>query len=314
MACQGCGRSSETRLCCPTCVEFGKTNFFCSQECFTKNWKLHNQLHENLRRKKVGNESVGGARASSVGPGGGAGAVPGLATAIAGAGAEGKGNSKAGSSAAESATVPGLVGWLWAGLRGAAGAKAGGAVGTQPRGFMTRGMMLIIVTVIMVVGGMHHVTTRLYAESSVLPELNRMWAPPPGALPSSDVAHDAIGAAGTDALANVLQELRSLRGLVETHDRKLRYILERYVENVDASASNTVDRPQSVEMSAAVRNASDAGMPSLADYAAADLTAEAAGRHVAGGRKRNQDNDIFFDGAGADAMVGLEEAGPQGEI
>lgn len=53
MACQGCGRTSETRLCCPTCVEFGRTSFFCSQECFTKNWNAHNQLHELLKRKRV---------------------------------------------------------------------------------------------------------------------------------------------------------------------------------------------------------------------------------------------------------------------
>jgi len=53
MACQGCGRtSSSTRLCCPTCIEFGRTSFFCSQECFTKSWKSHNQLHELLRKKK----------------------------------------------------------------------------------------------------------------------------------------------------------------------------------------------------------------------------------------------------------------------
>ncbi|CAK0823899.1 unnamed protein product, partial [Prorocentrum cordatum] len=32
MACQGCGRVSETRLCCPTCVELGRTSFFCGQE------------------------------------------------------------------------------------------------------------------------------------------------------------------------------------------------------------------------------------------------------------------------------------------
>lgn len=53
MSCQGCGRDSETRLCCPTCIEFGQTSFFCGQECFTKNWAQHSQVHESLRRKKA---------------------------------------------------------------------------------------------------------------------------------------------------------------------------------------------------------------------------------------------------------------------
>jgi len=52
MACQGCGRNANSKLCCPTCIEFGRTSFFCSQECFTKNWKPHNQLHELLRKKR----------------------------------------------------------------------------------------------------------------------------------------------------------------------------------------------------------------------------------------------------------------------
>jgi len=52
MACQGCGRISETRLCCPTCIEYGRTSFFCDQDCFTKNWNAHNQLHELLKRKR----------------------------------------------------------------------------------------------------------------------------------------------------------------------------------------------------------------------------------------------------------------------
>jgi len=51
MACQGCGHPSNNRLCCPTCVEFGRTSFFCGQECFTKNWSSHSQLHDILRRK-----------------------------------------------------------------------------------------------------------------------------------------------------------------------------------------------------------------------------------------------------------------------
>eukprot|EP00929_Paragymnodinium_shiwhaense_P035296 TRINITY_DN19073_c0_g1_i1.p1 TRINITY_DN19073_c0_g1~~TRINITY_DN19073_c0_g1_i1.p1 ORF type:complete len:637 (+),score=156.13 TRINITY_DN19073_c0_g1_i1:212-2122(+) len=54
MACQGCGRSAcENRLCCPTCIEFGRTSYFCGQECFTSNWKQHSQLHVLLKRQRL---------------------------------------------------------------------------------------------------------------------------------------------------------------------------------------------------------------------------------------------------------------------
>lgn len=52
MACQGCGGVSDKKLCCPTCVEFGRKSFFCNQDCFTKNWKSHAQLHDLLRKQK----------------------------------------------------------------------------------------------------------------------------------------------------------------------------------------------------------------------------------------------------------------------
>lgn len=67
MACQGCGRTSQTRLCCPTCIELGRTSFFCGQECFTKNWAAHNQLHELLKRKKALAEEISGASSTTSG-------------------------------------------------------------------------------------------------------------------------------------------------------------------------------------------------------------------------------------------------------
>lgn len=71
MACQGCGRTSPTRLCCPTCIEFGRTSFFCGQECFTKNWNAHNQLHELLRKKRAlaDDGGAGSGEASAAAPG-----------------------------------------------------------------------------------------------------------------------------------------------------------------------------------------------------------------------------------------------------
>uniref|UniRef100_A0A7S4RGZ8 C6H2-type domain-containing protein n=1 Tax=Alexandrium monilatum TaxID=311494 RepID=A0A7S4RGZ8_9DINO len=66
MACQGCGRTANARLCCPTCIEFGRTSFFCGQECFTKNWATHSQLHDLLKKKRaLVEEEVGSSGASS---------------------------------------------------------------------------------------------------------------------------------------------------------------------------------------------------------------------------------------------------------
>lgn len=63
MACQGCGNNSDKKLCCPTCVELGRKSFFCSQDCFTKNWKSHNQLHNLLKKQKALDQQAAAASA-----------------------------------------------------------------------------------------------------------------------------------------------------------------------------------------------------------------------------------------------------------
>lgn len=75
MACLGCGAVSQNRLCCPECIKYGRTSFFCGQECFTKNWKSHSQLHEVLRRQasEGGSGATAGATASSSAPADGLG-------------------------------------------------------------------------------------------------------------------------------------------------------------------------------------------------------------------------------------------------
>jgi len=65
MACQGCGLNANARLCCPTCIEYGRTSFFCSQECFTKNWATHAQLHDLLKKKRALAQEEGGASGAS---------------------------------------------------------------------------------------------------------------------------------------------------------------------------------------------------------------------------------------------------------
>ncbi|KAF4734172.1 hypothetical protein FOZ62_032066, partial [Perkinsus olseni] len=49
VSCQGCGRWTETKLCCPKCsASFGRTSFFCNQKCFEDNWAEHSKLHAVL--------------------------------------------------------------------------------------------------------------------------------------------------------------------------------------------------------------------------------------------------------------------------
>lgn len=49
--CQGCGRTCNTDLCCPTCASLTRSSFFCSQECFAGNWKEHCKLHAIIKQQ-----------------------------------------------------------------------------------------------------------------------------------------------------------------------------------------------------------------------------------------------------------------------
>ncbi|CEM07383.1 unnamed protein product [Vitrella brassicaformis CCMP3155] len=53
VSCQGCGKETDTRLCCPKCTALGRTSFFCSQECFAKNWPAHNKLHVIIKQSQM---------------------------------------------------------------------------------------------------------------------------------------------------------------------------------------------------------------------------------------------------------------------
>lgn len=41
----GCQNAVTGNLACPTCKKFGMDNFFCSQDCFKKNWAEHKKVH-----------------------------------------------------------------------------------------------------------------------------------------------------------------------------------------------------------------------------------------------------------------------------
>ena len=49
--CQGCGRSCNSDLCCPTCASMNRSSFFCTQECFANNWKDHCKLHSIIKQQ-----------------------------------------------------------------------------------------------------------------------------------------------------------------------------------------------------------------------------------------------------------------------
>eukprot|EP01066_Platyproteum_vivax_P001773 Platyproteum_vivax@DN12232_c0_g1_i1.p1 len=48
-SCQGCGRETNSQLCCPKCTSMGRTTFFCSQNCFESNWAAHVKLHKLIQ-------------------------------------------------------------------------------------------------------------------------------------------------------------------------------------------------------------------------------------------------------------------------
>lgn len=50
-ACQGCGIQTPSSLVCPTCTQLGRSSFFCTQDCFHKNWGVHQKLHAILKQQ-----------------------------------------------------------------------------------------------------------------------------------------------------------------------------------------------------------------------------------------------------------------------
>ncbi|PHJ15496.1 transmembrane protein, partial [Cystoisospora suis] len=53
VTCQGCGEETTSRLCCPKCSEFGRTSFFCSQDCFVSSWPSHSKLHVIIKQSAM---------------------------------------------------------------------------------------------------------------------------------------------------------------------------------------------------------------------------------------------------------------------
>ncbi|CAD2106623.1 HP12 protein homolog, putative [Plasmodium vinckei] len=43
--CSGCGITTGANICCPVCLKHNKEAFYCSQECFEKNYNEHKNIH-----------------------------------------------------------------------------------------------------------------------------------------------------------------------------------------------------------------------------------------------------------------------------
>ncbi|CRG95832.1 conserved Plasmodium protein, unknown function [Plasmodium gallinaceum] len=43
--CSGCGIVTDVTICCPICLKHNKKIFYCSQECYEKNYKDHKKIH-----------------------------------------------------------------------------------------------------------------------------------------------------------------------------------------------------------------------------------------------------------------------------
>ncbi|CXI50872.1 conserved Plasmodium protein, unknown function [Plasmodium berghei] len=43
--CSGCGITTGANICCPVCLKHNKEAFYCSQECFEKNYNDHKNIH-----------------------------------------------------------------------------------------------------------------------------------------------------------------------------------------------------------------------------------------------------------------------------
>ncbi|KAH9897502.1 methionine aminopeptidase 1 [Xylariomycetidae sp. FL2044] len=58
--CSGKDCANEaTSLQCPTCLKLGKNSYFCSQDCFKKNWNTHKAVHKIPQDKVIPSDAAG---------------------------------------------------------------------------------------------------------------------------------------------------------------------------------------------------------------------------------------------------------------
>ena len=270
MSCEGCGRTSETRLCCPTCIELGQTSFFCGQECFAKNWTKHSQVHEAFRRKKAEESGVPVPQDSSKArppaketysayPRGMGAPLPGGMPLVKSFASQKRAAAAKKSDDGVAGTAPtgGMFSWMdqakqifaekaapRSGLRERSPAprpteKAPApAAKTRPSCSMQTGLWLLIIFTVLV-GGLLYLQHQRLAEESTP---NGQAALSANAAAVINVATEAKDDAvvpdeGSKSGANDLRaEVLALKDIVEKHEKMLRYVMDRYVEKDVAAA------------------------------------------------------------------------------
>jgi len=336
MACQGCGRESENRLCCPTCKELGQTSFFCSQECFAKNWAAHTPFHDAIRKKKA-DEAAAAARAaarpapakeSASYPRGMGAPLPGGMPLVSSFGASQKRASTGAAKKSDDgvASPPGsMFGSFFdrakallsgsdqkpggrgnetqsgrpglrerspapAGPRGGAGAAA--LQKPKPAFSLQTGLVAVIVFAVLG-GGLLYVQHQRFAEEAAAGGQAALTAAAAAAVSLEGavreetlvVAEEATGAHSNAAAtsppvsADLKAELQALRETVDKHEKMLRYVMDRYVEKDLRSTPQT----QQGGVQASVVNASQSGVPAVAEVKSEARAGDAPRKRKAGG-------------------------------
>jgi methionyl aminopeptidase len=59
IVCSGCHIPSDTKLACPKCIQLGlPATFYCSQDCFTKNYSTHKQIHTSVAKQQPARDGI----------------------------------------------------------------------------------------------------------------------------------------------------------------------------------------------------------------------------------------------------------------
>lgn len=304
----GCG--SKGALLCPICTELETTSWFCCQECFAKNWEAHSKIHDTLKKKqaqralskcnvdipkdnnvatsKDNNESRNlpnsdKKRVSEV-PGSNCLSSSGSRT-----------NPKPPKDAPEDRTRP-------VGLHAVRDMVANmfmlAHVFMGRSHFVLKGMLLILSLVIMTAGGL------FYSESmlSLGPqEMDKTLA--------SGQPDDSEQISAGDAVDRLQQDVNTLHRMVEVHEKKIRYILDRYMEKLGADA--VLNESAMLNSSVDARPASLEEFPiNQSDLAGLLTDTHWNNRGAAGVASRKRKDDSWF-GAAEDEIAPLREAQPE---
>eukprot|EP00927_Polykrikos_kofoidii_P067490 TRINITY_DN62980_c0_g1_i1.p1 TRINITY_DN62980_c0_g1~~TRINITY_DN62980_c0_g1_i1.p1 ORF type:complete len:374 (-),score=59.58 TRINITY_DN62980_c0_g1_i1:54-1175(-) len=245
MACQGCGRITETRLCCPKCIELGRTSHFCGQECFTANWKAHSQFHKLIsQQQRTDTENQ---RKPPADP------LPRSTQPLPRAQVEDLTGSR-GRRAETPPPLPGGTPLRSHFVKGSAAAAAAGhakkhdvvASGSSPPPAFLGRVLGVVGLVTLMAGGRYFMTSQQDVVDELPPldsDLQQAERPPDfveasaGVSVASDDTSTNLRARSME-VESLRSELASLQKTVNLQDQKIRYVLARYVEKDGRSTAS----------------------------------------------------------------------------